>query len=1427
MSKREGGSTKKSEQEHRKLILGESETVSESPSLQPDRPPATDLPSLLQSHLANISPPPPVSAEQNARLGRKISPCNTFVDNGGYLPALGSPGPGDGVDEGDTLDASMNELEKDAVIKGVPNTAPGGTQEQQKFQEAKDVVASGSSLPGVFKVKEHAAQFKAGRDDIIEEFEEESYYKWLEETPNAGKAMDVDDELDALDYDADSNPIAPEKNKDIDPLPAIDHSQIAYQTFARNFYEEHPDTVGLFKIQVIDLQQKLNVKVSGPSPPNPVSSFAHFGFDESLLKSIRKSEFSSPTSIQAMGIPAVLGGRDVLVIAQTGSGNTSSFIWPMLVHIMDQRELASGEGPIALVLVPTRELAMEIFSEARKYCKVYNIHVVCAYGGGNKYEQSKAFEQGAKIAIATPGSMIDLIKMNVTNLERVTYLVLDEADKMLDTGVEDQVRSLCDHVRPDRQTQLYSATFKMMIEKLARDVLTDPVKLMQGDVGVALENVTQIVTVVPLGEYKWQWLTKSLVQFMIEGLVLVFVTKKQNCEELAYNLKVKAEIDCRCLHGDICQNERDEIISAFKKQEFPVLVATDVAAKGLDLPHIKNVVNFDVASDIDTHTHRVARTSRVVSGNAHTLVTVNDKEYAGHLVRNLESTGQSVSKELYDLAMQSSWFKNSRFKSGRGKGAGGAGLGYKEIPDKDDTPNCEQVEFDKKHKQGIAVLMPKPGTDRLEEDEEYNLNSRIIDAEYDDMNTGGMEAEEGGNATGPVTPSQYICSPDVYSPPVLSDDPRTSPWELRSGTMGTRQDIVSIFTCNTEHGASECDLDTARSAVMRMRDLKHPALLKPLQILQTESSLIIVTEKVSPLKQYLTKSIEQVDHSLGLLQVCSLFSFLHYEAKLKHNNINLNSVFVASNGDWKLGGFEFSVGVDEEESQLHHHRTPPQKYKPPDGKVPTGVPAWSDDTWSFGCLLWEIFNLESDDLNLAFINNIPQNMHTVFKQCLARNPMKRPSPKKLEELLMSSPEARITTSPVLTSQPDDVRFCSTNDDVIKDRLGPIGGSTSADLGLRKHGYSTMSSITESSLSSSQNGVSIKRARTENVYFNSDDEKEAAPEDTGGYQPAHGSSGPGDGVDVDETLDSYMNELEKEAVTKGVTNTAPGVILEEQLRGVQKAKDVGASGSGHAEQLAIQSSWFKSGSGKGVGGAGLGYKERPALGSRGGSSSNNDDTLNCEQFQFDKKHKQGLAVPVPMPKPGTDRLVAGFKAASTEEGEYNLNARIIGTEYDDMNTSGREAIEDGNATDRDLAETGFSLTDTSKDLDQSKKLGQLKQYVCPVCGKSYVQRQSLKRHTQRAHKCPLVKLLPKKKFKCTLCIKSFSFVQGLNRHIKGDHSDSEGQIAVVQNANITSNPASKPTLCPYEQIREDNIREKIMVFNSLKIAEDVEFLKNCD
>ncbi|NXY49559.1 DDX42 helicase, partial [Ceuthmochares aereus] len=520
---------------------------------------------------------------------------------------------------------------------------------------------------------------KGIRDDIEEEDDQEAYFRYMAENPTAGVVQE--EEEDNLEYDSDGNPIAPSK-KIIDPLPPIDHSEIEYPPFEKNFYDEHEEITSLTPQQVVELRHKLNLRVSGAAPPRPGSSFAHFGFDEQLMHQIRKSEYTQPTPIQCQGVPVALSGRDMIGIAKTGSGKTAAFIWPMLIHIMDQKELEPGDGPIAVIVCPTRELCQQIHSECKRFGKAYNLRSVAVYGGGSMWEQAKALQEGAEIVVCTPGRLIDHVKKKATNLQRVTYLVFDEADRMFDMGFEYQVRSIASHVRPDRQTLLFSATFRKKIEKLARDILIDPIRVVQGDIGEANEDVTQIVEIFPSGPSKWNWLTRRLVEFTSSGSVLLFVTKKANAEELANNLK-QEDHNLGLLHGDMDQSERNKVISEFKKKGIPILVATDVAARGLDIPSIKTVINYDVARDIDTHTHRIGRTGRAgEKGVAYTLLTPKDSNFAGDLVRNLEGANQHVSKELLDLAMQNPWFRKSRFKGGKGKklNIGGGGLGYRERP---------------------------------------------------------------------------------------------------------------------------------------------------------------------------------------------------------------------------------------------------------------------------------------------------------------------------------------------------------------------------------------------------------------------------------------------------------------------------------------------------------------------------------------------------------------------------------------------------------------------------------------------------------------------------------------------------------------------------------------------------------------------------
>lgn len=229
---------------------------------------------------------------------------------------------------------------------------------------------------------------------------------------------------------------------------------------------------------------------------------------------------------------------------------------------------------------------------------------------------------------------------------------------------------------------MFSATFKKKVEKLARDILIDPIRIVQGEIGEANEDITQNVIVFESGPHKWDWLTSKLVEFTSIGSVLIFVTKKANAEELAQNLKSK-DMDLALLHGDMDQIDRNKVITEFKRKEVPILVATDVAARGLDITHIKTVINYDIARNIDTHTHRIGRTGRAgEKGVAYTLVTEKDKEFAGHLVRNLEGANQHVPTELLALAMQSQWFRKSRFKQGSAKklNIGGAGLGFKTRP---------------------------------------------------------------------------------------------------------------------------------------------------------------------------------------------------------------------------------------------------------------------------------------------------------------------------------------------------------------------------------------------------------------------------------------------------------------------------------------------------------------------------------------------------------------------------------------------------------------------------------------------------------------------------------------------------------------------------------------------------------------------------
>ncbi|KAJ3125748.1 hypothetical protein HK098_008270 [Nowakowskiella sp. JEL0407] len=464
-------------------------------------------------------------------------------------------------------------------------------------------------------------------------------------------AREIDAQTGSVAIEDDESLTGAKKN--VEPLSKVDHDKILYIEMEKNQYEEHADITAL---------------------------------------SACRNSFRTPSGIQRQAVPVALSGRDLIGIAKTGSGKTAAYIWPMIYHIIAQPPLENS-GPIGLILAPTRELASQIQIEVKKFCKPFQLRSVTCYGGVSKLDQFKTLRSGHEIVIATPGRLIDMIRMKAITLTRVSYLVLDECDRMFDLGFEEQVFSICRSVRPDRQTLLFSATFPRKIENLARMVLIDPVKITVGNVGVVNDDIEQVPVILQSDLEKWGWLVGKLAGAILEGSVLIFVSTKAGCDELTKNLKLNGFDLTNCLHGDMQQYERDQVVKDFRKDKIRVLVCTDVAARGLDIKTMSAVIHFDVAKDIESHVHRVGRTGRAgEKGVAYSLITQKDERFAGELVRSLEIGGKNVPSDLLQVAMKNPRF--AKFRSGnrgrdRGRGRGGArsgGTGAIGTPNANITP---------------------------------------------------------------------------------------------------------------------------------------------------------------------------------------------------------------------------------------------------------------------------------------------------------------------------------------------------------------------------------------------------------------------------------------------------------------------------------------------------------------------------------------------------------------------------------------------------------------------------------------------------------------------------------------------------------------------------------------------------------------------
>ncbi|CAE6475845.1 unnamed protein product [Rhizoctonia solani] len=441
-----------------------------------------------------------------------------------------------------------------------------------------------------------------------------------------------------------------------------------------------------------DKYEDIPVEATGAGVPEPVNQFTNPPLDPVLLENIQYSRYTTPTPVQKYSIPIVAAGRDLMACAQTGSGKTGGFLFPILSASFTAGPRAPpadpnpGYGrrrayPTALVLAPTRELVSQIHDEARKFAYRSWVRPAVVYGGADINQQLRQIERGCDLLSATPGRLVDLIERGRISLANIQYLVLDEADRMLDMGFEPQIRRIVQgEDMPgvlERQTLMFSATFPRDIQLLAKDFLKEYIFLSVGRVGSTSENITQKIEYVE-DQDKRSVLLDILHSEPKGGLTLVFVETKRMADMLSEYLMTN-RFPATSIHGDRTQRERELALSTFRSGRTPIMVATAVAARGLDIPNVTHVVNYDLPSDIDDYVHRIGRTGRAGNvGTSTAFFNRGNKNIVRELIGLLREANQEVPAWLDTVASESTFGGGGGGRGGRGGGRGGRGGGNRD-----------------------------------------------------------------------------------------------------------------------------------------------------------------------------------------------------------------------------------------------------------------------------------------------------------------------------------------------------------------------------------------------------------------------------------------------------------------------------------------------------------------------------------------------------------------------------------------------------------------------------------------------------------------------------------------------------------------------------------------------------------------------------
>lgn len=442
-----------------------------------------------------------------------------------------------------------------------------------------------------------------------------------------------------------------------------------------------------------DKYEDIPVEATGDSCPKNIGTFDDCHMTEIIKHNIGLTKYDKPTPVQKYAIPIILGKRDLMACAQTGSGKTAAFLIPILNQLYEMGPFSTpnaGNGrsynrrkqyPIALILSPTRELATQIFDEARKFAYRSRVRPCVVYGGADVGQQMRELDRGCHFLVATPGRLVDMLERGKIGLDSCKFLVLDEADRMLDMGFEPQIRRIVEQdampITGKRQTLMFSATFPKEIQMLARDFLDNYIFLAVGRVGSTSENITQKIVWVEEMDKRSFLLdllnAAGLDKPRPDSLTLAFVETKKGADSLEEYLN-KEGYPVTSIHGDRTQREREEALRSFRTGKTPILVATAVAARGLDIPNVKHVINFDLPSDIEEYVHRIGRTGRVGNlGLATSFFNDKNRNMVRDLVDLLVETKQEMPSWLEGMASDIRHQQSSGRRQGGQKRFGGFG----------------------------------------------------------------------------------------------------------------------------------------------------------------------------------------------------------------------------------------------------------------------------------------------------------------------------------------------------------------------------------------------------------------------------------------------------------------------------------------------------------------------------------------------------------------------------------------------------------------------------------------------------------------------------------------------------------------------------------------------------------------------------------